>query len=67
LAGISRSGATWSSSPHYFERTNHTVGQPFRQQEFEALLVAVGDLIPAWQAAHAHPQKRFALQAQERF
>ena len=31
--------------PHYFERTNHTVGQPFREKEFEALLEAVEDAI----------------------
>jgi dienelactone hydrolase len=31
--------------PHYFERTNHTVGQPFQGKEFEALFEAVEDAI----------------------
>ena len=31
--------------PHYFEGTNHIVGQPFQPKEFQALMAAVEDAI----------------------
>jgi len=47
--------------PHYFERTNHIVGQSFRQQEFEALQEAVEDAITFAVASESVDENRLGM------
>jgi len=47
--------------PHYFERTNHIVGQSFQQKEFEALLEAVEDAIKFAVASESVVENRLGM------
>jgi carboxymethylenebutenolidase len=47
--------------PHYFERTNHIVGQSFRQKEFEAFLEAVEDAIKFAVASESVDENRLGM------